>query len=380
MTGDGASVLRDAGHVVLSNPWFGVGGLERVYLAVTAATPGATIVAAKNFHDTATFHFFFGDHRPFPRIHDAGLMVDASSDLVYTCMNEAIHGFFDAWRGDPVAAHVTNHWGLFHVPRIPDDRCFVYFQPGVFEMERVAADPVLLELYKRKLARFPVLANSIYMQGIVEERFGCASTVVYPCTDTAFFASEINPTRESIEVKPHDIMIFSRLNPGKQFSRALDIFSAIHAERPGTRFVVAGAIRREEMHFLEELQVAANIKGIGDAITFVPNPSLVDLKGLYGKAKLLLFLPRNEPLGLVAVEAIRAGVPVVGFAEGGVLETVQDGVTGALCKDEPGMVEAAARLLDAPGEISRLAGNAPLVEGKFSETAFVDALARAITR
>ena len=44
----------------------------------------------------------------------------------------------------------------------------------------------------------------------------------------------------------------------------------------------------------------------------------------------MIYLPRDEDFGMSPVEAMAAGKPVIGAADGGLLETVVDGVTGVL--------------------------------------------------
>jgi glycosyltransferase involved in cell wall biosynthesis len=359
------SDMNSAGRLVLSNPWFGVGGLERVYIAVTSATTDACIVAAKNFHDPTSFPFYFGAHKPFPTVFDIDLFVEGESPHVYLAMNAALERYF-AGHPEHVAAHVTNHWGMFFPPPACVGKTIVYFQPGVWEMEQVSKTPVLLRLYKDVLQERVVLANSAYMKSLVMEQFGCESRVLYPCTDTSFFAA----ARESRK-KEYDVMVFSRLNAGKQFNAAIELFKEIEMQRPGSKFLVAGAIRREEMAFLDELKSIARKQGLEKAITFVPNPSLQDLKVLYAATRLLVFFPKNEPLGLVPVEAMASGVPVIAFDSGGVKETVIPGKTGVLCKDEAGMVEAIGNLLADEKKLDGMRGNVGLVADKFSEAAFL---------
>ena len=51
-----------------------------------------------------------------------------------------------------------------------------------------------------------------------------------------------------------------------------------------------------------------------------------------------------EPFGLVMVEALASGTPVVAFAEGAATEIVRDGITSFLVSDEQEMAAAVARL------------------------------------
>src|SRR5262249_3676788 len=70
---------------------------------------------------------------------------------------------------------------------------------------------------------------------------------------------------------------------------------------------------------------------------------------LSGAIALLLPIDWPEPFGLVMIEAMACGTPVVGFHAGSVPEVVEDGITGYIVKDETGAVAAVGRI----GEISR---------------------------
>jgi glycosyltransferase involved in cell wall biosynthesis len=74
-------------------------------------------------------------------------------------------------------------------------------------------------------------------------------------------------------------------------------------------------------------------------------------------ADLLVFPPRwEEGQGLVAIEAMSAGLPVVATASGGLSETVRDGVEGLIVPkcDPAAIADSVARLLDEPDLRARL--------------------------
>lgn len=68
----------------------------------------------------------------------------------------------------------------------------------------------------------------------------------------------------------------------------------------------------------------------GPTIEFVGNVSDDELAKLYQGARALLFTALDEDFGIVPVEAMGYGTPVIALAQGGVLETVVDGKTGIL--------------------------------------------------
>lgn len=65
---------------------------------------------------------------------------------------------------------------------------------------------------------------------------------------------------------------------------------------------------------------------------------------LRGARALLFPLAWEEPFGLVMIEAMLVGTPVIGFARGSAPEVIEDGVTGFLVRDEAEMVKRIGQL------------------------------------
>jgi glycosyltransferase involved in cell wall biosynthesis len=80
----------------------------------------------------------------------------------------------------------------------------------------------------------------------------------------------------------------------------------------------------------------------------------------YASADAFVFPSRTETLGLVLLEAMAAGCPVVAAASGGIPDIVQDGINGYLFdpKDQTGAVTATQRLLSNPQERETFRHNA----------------------
>jgi len=74
-----------------------------------------------------------------------------------------------------------------------------------------------------------------------------------------------------------------------------------------------------------------------------PQVEHVQMKSLYQRHQLVLYIPFDEPFGLVPLEAMAAGRPVIGSEQGGIRETVVHGETGLLVP--PCSVEDVARAI-----------------------------------
>jgi glycosyltransferase involved in cell wall biosynthesis len=116
--------------------------------------------------------------------------------------------------------------------------------------------------------------------------------------------------------------------------------AALTAARLPVQIIAPRADRHEEARLralAEELGVNVEIRvGISDG----------ELADLYASAVATLYLASLEPFGLVALEAQACGCPVIVAAEGGLPETIVDGVTGWKAPRDPATVAAMVDRLD----------------------------------
>jgi len=112
------------------------------------------------------------------------------------------------------------------------------------------------------------------------------------------------------------------------------------ARRVGRRLVLAAKCNEEaELRYFED-EVRPRL---GRGADFIGDVDATQKRELLGRAAALIFpIQWEEPFGLVMVEAMACGTPVLATNRGSVPEVVEDGVTGFVRNDVDGLVEAFA--------------------------------------
>lgn len=133
------------------------------------------------------------------------------------------------------------------------------------------------------------------------------------------------------------LLFLSRMAPEKAPHLAVEA-----ARRLRQRLVLAGKVDwRDAPYFDPAIRPLID----GDRIVFVGEADAQSKRVLYQKARaLLLPLQWDEPFGLVIVEAMACGTPVIAFPRGAAAELIGDGETGFLVRDVDEMVAAVGRL------------------------------------
>lgn len=140
------------------------------------------------------------------------------------------------------------------------------------------------------------------------------------------------------------VAFLGRMHPDKGVHRAIEV-----ARAAGKRLRIAAKMWEPvEVRYFEDVVRPL----LGDDVVYVGQVGGAAKHDLLAGAEALLNPIRwPEPFGLVMIEALAVGTPVLAFTEGAAPEIVDHGITGFLCVDEHDM---AARLADV-GSIDRLA-------------------------
>jgi glycosyltransferase involved in cell wall biosynthesis len=137
--------------------------------------------------------------------------------------------------------------------------------------------------------------------------------------------------------RPSYLAFLGRIAPEKRVDRAIEI-----ASRCGLPLKIAAKVDRVDRDYFEErirpLLAPPHVEYIGE-ISDAEKAAF--LSGAYA---LLFPIDWPEPFGLVMIEAMACGVPVIAFNHGSVPEVIEDGVSGFIVDSTEGAIQAVNRL------------------------------------
>lgn len=235
---------------------------------------------------------------------------------------------------------------------------------GPFYAQRFAHLPVcttvhgplhgdLADVYRALAGRVPLVAISHAQRAAAPDI--AVAAVIHHGLDAAAF-----PFGDGAGDDEGEYLLFvGRMSQDKGAHRAIDV-----ARRAGRRILLAAKMREPAEHAYFTEQVAPRLGP--DAVYLGEVEHQQKLQLLAGARAVLFPIRWNEPFGMVPLEAMACGTPVLAFPEGAAPEVVDHGRTGFLCDDEDDMV----RRLDQIADLDRRQCR-QVVEGYFSTSRMV---------
>jgi glycosyltransferase involved in cell wall biosynthesis len=232
------------------------------------------------------------------------------ADLVISTSHCAVHGV----RAPAGARHLTYCFSPMR---------YLYDQQGAYALGGSGAGVKALNLFAPRLRRWDAEAArrcdaywaiSQCVASRIERIYGRAAPVVYPPVRTEYFTPRTpSRTGSSSAAAPGPFLIVSALAPYKRVDLAIRAANAL-----GKDLAVVGS-----GPLFSRLRRLA-----GPTVRFLGWVSDEKVRELYRDCRALIF-PGHEDFGIVPVEAMACGKPVLALRAGGLIETMVEGETGA---------------------------------------------------
>lgn len=225
-----------------------------------------------------------------------------------------------AHRADVVFAHVTKAQ-LFAAPAARLEGV-----PNLWWHHELPGQKPVMHALAGQLPSAAVVTSSFYTARLHERPWRRTPiVVVHPGVEAA------HPARPRAHVAAGAVVLASvgRLQRWKRIELALEALPLVLTQAPSARLEVIGdASPVFDADYPDVLRERAAALGVEGAVAF--RGHVDDVPGALAGADVLVHTAHGEPFGLVLVEAMQAGVPVVAPDQGGPPEIVREGVDGLL--------------------------------------------------
>lgn len=166
-----------------------------------------------------------------------------------------------------------------------------------------------------------IIANSNFTKDNVKRYYGRDSAVIFPPVDTDRFNKDLG-------MKRHGFITAGRQTPYMRKDLAVAACNKLRLPLA----VIGFGPEHDRL-----------VKMAGPTIKFLTNVSDADMPNFFGQVEAFIF-PGLEDFGIVAVEAMAAGTPVIAYQGGGALDTVISGQTGEFFEEQT--VESLVKVLE----------------------------------
>lgn len=339
-------------RVLFLHPDLGIGGAER--LVVDAA-----LALQKKGHQVHIVTSHHDENRCFTETRDGTVPVTVSGAWI----PRSIWGHFHA-----LCAYLRMMWAALWTVLSGAFEADAYFCDQVsacIPVLRLTRKPVLFFCHFpdlllashggliRQLYRAPldwleerttgmasaIVVNSRFTAGVFHDTFKTLNNrpqVLYPSLNfVAFEGGDCGDLKSVIPGAESKFVFLSinRFERKKNIGLAISSFAESKLQSQAHLIIAGGYDTRlsENVEHFEELRLLCTKLDLDNSVTFLKSPNDDTKTLLLKKSHCLLYTPANEHFGIVPLEAMYCGLPVIAVSSGGPLETVQEPETGFLC-------------------------------------------------
>lgn len=204
--------------------------------------------------------------------------------------------------------------------------------------------------------RLTIISNSRYESKFIQQAYRIKSTVIYPGIDSSKYYQQNT-------LKKNQVISVGAINKYKNQLFLIEALSRISKNiRPRLLLIANGYDDR----YLTQVKNIAGEKGV--LLKIKINISRKKLIKCYNESKIFLYAPFSEPFGVVVLEALSSGLPIIGAIDGGGYTEILSKRNGELLTRDPYLwARSISKLLLNKGKIASIGRNNKKYVKNFSE-------------
>lgn len=325
--GGGEIVAEELARVFDAPLFFGFGDPELVADDVDATSlANDSVLSRLRGSKLVRDPLYWWRFRHLPELHDYDLVVQSGNEF--------------GWYVPPEQQAIVRY--LHSTPRTPFDR----FPDKGDQLKESLYSEAARVLYGPTVAYPDVFCANSDLVARRAQRYWSVTDrtrVVYPPIPVQAYraaADDLHGAREPVAPVPDEpyYLSISRLYPTKEIAAIVQAFSDHHPEK---RLVIAGSGSDDYEQRLREIA--------GPNVTFAGYVDERAKHALYANAEATIFNARNEDFGMVPIESLASGTPVLGVRDGFTRYQIHDDVTGLLYDRGVESLAGAVRAFDRDG-------------------------------
>jgi glycosyltransferase involved in cell wall biosynthesis len=310
---------------------------------------------------------FINYYNPIPHKNLAEIINRNKYDIVYICHLANVIRLLGRFNTTTVCyVHEPLSRKIINIER----PIFKKFNDKIFRLLTSSVDKASM-----KKANF-LFANSKYTQDCIYNEYGLDSKILYPSIDVEMFV----PSQSNIRNK---IFIPGRIEPLKNQMLALEAIGYIDFNHKKDFEILLEDTRTQTSFPYYISRIEHKVKQLEESgWKFIRFKSVSEdiLIKYYQKSVVTLYPPRFEPFGMIALESMACGTPIISLNEGGPKESIKHKETGFLSENKiKQYTKYISYVLDNPDEARKMGinGRKRIVEN-FTHAEFFDRLDKSL--
>jgi glycosyltransferase involved in cell wall biosynthesis len=210
-----------------------------------------------------------------------------------------------------------------------------------------------------------IIAPTESIRTMLASKFGFreqVSVIPTPVDLDRFRDAAAGDLRARLGLENREVLLYvGRIAREKGLDLLLRAFAQVHARRPQTRLLLVGSGPYQDgaEHLRDKL-------GLDAAVIFVGAVPYAEIAPYYAAADLFVFSSTTETQGLVLLESLAAGTPVVAVSAPGAADALKDGGGHLTEATDDDFAQGIVRVLEDEGQLSKLRQEAPAVAERYS--------------